>query len=136
MIVLPLFGFMNVGMSAAGMKPDMMLEAVPLGIMLGLMLGKPVGVFGATLLSIRLKVVMLPAGTSTGMLFGLSLLCGIGFTISLFVANLAFSGSDLIAPAKMGIFAGSALSALTGWFWLRFMPQNVTRPSEEGGFPR
>ncbi|MFT8346152.1 Na+/H+ antiporter NhaA [Gluconobacter oxydans] len=135
-IVLPLFGFMNVGISAAGMKPDMMLEAVPLGIMLGLMLGKPVGVFGATLLSIRLKVAMLPAGTSTGMLFGLSLLCGIGFTISLFVANLAFSGSDLMTPAKMGIFAGSALSALIGWCWLRFMPQNVPRPSEKGRFPR
>ncbi|AHK72337.1 sodium:proton antiporter [Gluconobacter oxydans] len=135
-IVLPLFGFMNVGISVVGMKPDMMLEAVPLGIMLGLMIGKPVGVFGATLLSIRLKVAMLPAGTSTGMLFGLSLLCGIGFTISLFVANLAFSGSDLMTPAKMGIFAGSTLSALIGWFWLRFMPQNVTRASEEGGFPR
>ncbi|MFT8520894.1 Na+/H+ antiporter NhaA [Gluconobacter oxydans] len=135
-IVLPLFGFMNVGISVAGMKPDMMLEAMPLGIILGLMIGKPAGVFGATLLSIRLKVAMLPAGTSTGVLFGLSLLCGIGFTISLFVANLAFSGSDLMTPAKMGIFAGSALSALIGWCWLRFMPQTVTQPSEEGGFPR
>ncbi|MFT9219978.1 Na+/H+ antiporter NhaA [Gluconobacter oxydans] len=135
-IVLPLFGFMNVGISVAGMKPDMMLEAVPLGIILGLMIGKPVGVFGATLLSIRLKIAMFPADTSTGMLFGLSLLCGIGFTISLFVANLAFSGSDLMTPAKMGIFAGSVLSALIGWFWLRFMPQNVTRASEEGGFRR
>lgn len=135
-IVLPLFGFMNVGISVTGMKPDMMLEAVPLGIILGLMIGKPVGVFGATLLSIRLKIAMLPASTSTGVLFGLSLLCGIGFTISLFVANLAFSGSDLMTPAKMGIFAGSALSALIGWCGLRFMPQNVPRPSEKGRFPR
>ncbi|MBB2200692.1 Na+/H+ antiporter NhaA [Gluconacetobacter tumulisoli] len=121
-VVLPLFGFMNVGVSLAGVHSDMMLKAVPLGIMLGLLVGKPVGVFGATLLSTRLKIAALPAETPTGMLFGLSLLCGIGFTISLFIANLAFSGSDLVTPARMGIFAGSVLSALAGWLWLRFSP--------------
>ncbi|MBS0994779.1 Na+/H+ antiporter NhaA [Gluconobacter cerinus] len=124
-IVLPLFGFMNVGVSMVGIQPSMMLDAVPLGIMLGLVIGKPVGVFGATLLSTHLKIATLPAETPTGMLFGLSLLCGIGFTISLFVANLAFSGSDLAVPAKMGIFAGSILSALLGWLWLRFSYQPV-----------
>jgi len=124
-IVLPLFGFMNVGVSMAGIQPSRMLDAVPLGIMLGLVIGKPVGVFGATLLSTHLKIATLPAETPTGMLFGLSLLCGIGFTISLFVANLAFSGSDLAVPAKMGIFAGSILSALLGWLWLRFSYKRV-----------
>lgn len=123
-VVLPLFGFMNVGVSLAGVHPDMMLEAAPLGIMLGLIIGKPVGVLGATLLSTHLKIATLPAETPTGMLFGLSLLCGIGFTISLFITNLAFSGSDLVNPAKMGIFAGSVLSALLGWLWLRFLPQH------------
>ncbi|GCE88844.1 Na+/H+ antiporter NhaA [Komagataeibacter diospyri] len=127
-VVLPLFGFMNVGVSLVGVHPDRTLEAVPLGIMLGLIVGKPVGVFGATLLSTRLKITTLPAETPMGMLFGLSLLCGIGFTISLFIANLAFSGSDLVTLAKMGIFAGSVLSALMGWFWLRFLPQH-DRPS-------
>lgn len=90
-----------------------------------LVIGKPVGVFGATLLSTHLRIATLPSETPTGMLFGLSLLCGIGFTISLFVANLAFSGSDLAVPAKMGIFAGSILSALLGWLWLRFSYQRV-----------
>ncbi|GBR70366.1 Na+/H+ antiporter NhaA [Gluconobacter kanchanaburiensis NBRC 103587] len=122
-IVLPLFGFMNVGVSLAGVHPEMILETAPLGIMLGLIVGKPVGVFCATMLSARLKIATLPAETPTAMLLGLSMLCGIGFTISLFIANLAFSGSNLVAPAKMGIFAGSVLSALMGWLWLRFLPQ-------------
>lgn len=121
---------MNVGVSLAGVHPDMMLEAAPLGIMLGLIVGKPVGVFGVTMLSTRLKIATLPAETPTRMLFGLSLLCGIGFTISLFIANLAFSGSDLVTPAKMGIFAGSVLSALMGWLWLRFLSQHDRIPSQ------
>lgn len=127
-VVLPLFGFMNVGVSLADTHPDMMLQAVPLGVMLGLMIGKPVGVFGATLLSTRLKIATLPAETSTGMLFGLSLLCGIGFTISVFIANLAFVEPDLVTAAKIGIFAGSIASAMSGWLWLRFLPL-TKRPS-------
>lgn len=128
-VILPLFGFMNVGVSLVGIYPSMMLEAVPLGIILGLIVGKPVGVFGATLLSARLKIATLPGETSMRMLFGLSLLCGVGFTISLFIANLAFAGSDLVTSAKMGIFVGSILSALIGWFWLRFLPQHNRPPS-------
>lgn len=124
-VVLPLFGFMNVGVSLAGLHPRMMLGAVPLGIMAGLLVGKPVGVFGATLLSVRLKVTTLPAETPVRMLFGLSLLCGIGFTISLFIANLSFGGAALVS-ARLGIFAGSVISALAGWLWLRFSPQPPT----------
>ncbi len=110
-VVLPLFGFMNVGVSLTGVYAGMMLTVVPLGIMAGLLIGKPVGVFGATMLAARLKIATLPAATPAGMLFGLSLLCGIGFTISLFIANLAFAGLELVVPAKIGIFAGSILSA-------------------------
>lgn len=114
---------MNVGVSLRGIHPDMMVDAVPLGIMSGLLIGKPVGVFSATLLSTRLRIATLPAETSMGKVFGLSLLCGIGFTISLFIANLSFPDSGLVIPAKMGIFAGSVLSALAGWLWLRFSPE-------------
>ncbi|MBO1325408.1 Na+/H+ antiporter NhaA [Acetobacter sp. TBRC 12305] len=121
-VVLPLFGFMNVGVPLAGLHASMLLERLPLGIVLALLVGKPVGVFGATMLSVRLKIATLPPFMPIGMLFGLSLLCGIGFTISLFIANLAFSGSALISSAKIGIFAGSVLSALTGWLWLRLSP--------------
>ncbi|MBV1835367.1 Na+/H+ antiporter NhaA [Novacetimonas pomaceti] len=124
--ILPLFGFMNVGVTLGGMHADMMLDAAPLGIMAGLVIGKPVGVFGATLLSTRLGIAARPAETPTTMLFGLSLLCGIGFTISLFIANLTFPAPDLVMPAKMGIFAGSVLSALAGWLWLRFAPLTRT----------
>ncbi|ASC07042.1 Na(+)/H(+) antiporter NhaA [Acetobacter pasteurianus] len=127
-LVLPLFGFMNVGVSLAGMHMDALLAPVPLGIMLGLIIGKPVGVFGATILSFQLRIAPVPAATSIKMLFGLSLLCGIGFTISLFIAGLAFKDADTIVSAKLGIFAGSVVAALAGWSWLRCLP--VEQPSQ------
>ncbi|GEB04869.1 Na+/H+ antiporter NhaA [Gluconobacter roseus] len=118
--VLPLFGFMNVGVSLTGFRQEMMLKAVPLGIMAGLVIGKPLGVFGATCIATKLKIADLPVATSMRMVFGLSLLCGIGFTISLFIAGLAFSAPDLASSARLGIFASSVFSALIGWLWLRF----------------
>lgn len=125
--VLPVFGFLNVGVSLAGMRMGTMLAPVPMGIMLGLLVGKPVGVFGMTVLCARLKIATLPANTPMAMMFGLSLLCGIGFTISLFIAALAFGGTDMVAVARMGIFMGSVLSALAGWGWLRLMPVRSAR---------
>lgn len=129
--ILPLFGFMNAGISLAGMSTGMLLEPLPLGIMLGLLIGKPVGVFGTTMLAARLKIATLPSGTSIKTLFGLSLLCGIGFTISIFIAGLAFSASNTVSLAKMGIFAGSVIAATIGWLWLRFLPMagHSARPS-------
>ncbi|GBR58010.1 Na+/H+ antiporter NhaA [Acetobacter senegalensis DSM 18889] len=127
-LVLPLFGFMNVGVSLAGVHMEALLAPVPLGIMLGLIIGKPVGVFGATILSLQLRIAPAPAATSIKMLFGLSLLCGIGFTISLFIAGLAFKDADTIVSAKLGIFAGSVIAALAGWSWLRCLP--VKQPSQ------
>ncbi|MBE7728384.1 Na+/H+ antiporter NhaA [Komagataeibacter sp. FXV3] len=129
--ILPLFGFMNAGISLAGMSTGMLLEPLPLGIMLGLLIGKPVGVFGTTMLAARLKIATLPSGTSIKTLFGLSLLCGIGFTISIFISGLAFSASNTVSLAKMGIFAGSAIAATIGWLWLRFLPMagHSARPS-------
>ncbi|AAV88743.2 Na+/H+ antiporter NhaA [Zymomonas mobilis subsp. mobilis ZM4 = ATCC 31821] len=120
-LILPLFGFVSMGMSLSAMSFHVLLAPVPLGVALGLFLGKPIGVFGATIMATRLKIATLPKGTSLRMLFGLSLLCGIGFTISLFIAELAFSGSDFLVPAKYGILMGSLLSALAGWLWLRFL---------------
>ncbi|MGD7069804.1 Na+/H+ antiporter NhaA [Acetobacter sp. AAB5] len=127
-LVLPLFGFMNVGVSLAGVHLGTLLAPVPLGIILGLVVGKPVGVFGATILSFQLHIAPAPAATSVKMLFGLSLLCGIGFTISLFIAGLAFQDTDTVVSAKLGIFAGSVIAALAGWCWLRCSP--VTQRSQ------
>ncbi|MCW4590868.1 Na+/H+ antiporter NhaA [Gluconacetobacter entanii] len=118
--VLPLFGFLNMGVALP--PAGALLAPVPLGIIAGLVIGKPVGVFGATLLCVRLKVAPLPDGTSWRMLSGLSLLCGIGFTISLFIAGLAFPAPGLLGAAKAGILAGSAMAAVAGWLWLRLAP--------------
>ncbi|WP_082085982.1 Na+/H+ antiporter NhaA [Komagataeibacter europaeus] len=123
--ILPLFGFMNAGISLAGLNAGMLLEPLPLGIMLGLLIGKPVGVFGTTMLVARLKIATLPSRTSMKTLFGFSLLCGIGFTISIFIAGLAFPASNTVALAKMGIFVGSVIAAIAGWLWLRFLPVSV-----------
>lgn len=130
--ILPLFGFMNVGISLTGMHADMLLEPLPLGIMLGLLIGKPVGVFGTTMLAVQLKVAARPAGTSMKTLFGLSLLCGIGFTISIFISGLAFPDSHHVTLAKMGIFAGSVIAAIAGWLWLRFLPISNHSPHPSG----
>lgn len=130
-VVLPLFGFLNVGVSLAGAHMGLLLAPVPLGVMLGLVVGKPVGVFGASVLARRLGVASLPEATSLYMLFGLSLLCGIGFTISLFIVGLAFTDPALVETAKLGIFAGSLIAALSGWLWLRFAGRS--RQRAEGG---
>ncbi|WP_308718884.1 Na+/H+ antiporter NhaA [Komagataeibacter xylinus] len=118
--VLPLFGFLNAGVSLAGAHMGMLLAPVPLGVTLGLVVGKPVGVFGASMLAVRLGVASVPEATPRHMLFGLSLLCGIGFTISLFIASLAFMDPAVVGTAKLGIYAGSLVAALSGWVWLRF----------------
>jgi NhaA family Na+:H+ antiporter len=93
---------------------------VPLGIALGLLLGKQIGVFGAISLLIKLGVTDAPAHASWRQLWGLSVLCGIGFTMSLFIAALAFGeGTPQDSAAKIGILGGSILSALAGWTILK-----------------
>jgi len=125
-IVVPLFGLANAGVAlgAAGS----LFAALPLGVAAGLFVGKQVGILGAILICERLGVAPRPAGTSLLHLWGLALLCGIGFTMSLFIAALAFPAAPLLVEeAKLGILAGSALSALAGAAVLRFAsksPQN------------
>ncbi|UMM64518.1 Na+/H+ antiporter NhaA [Aristophania vespae] len=119
-LILPIFGFVSVGVSLSNMTTEMIFAPVTLGIMLGLLVGKPIGVFGATYLAQKLKIASLPYNTSWEMIFGLSILCGIGFTISLFITGLAFFNTPYLIQAKLGIFVGSILAALIGWAWLRF----------------
>lgn len=115
--ILPLFAFANAGLSLSGMSLSDALSPVPLGVALGLLLGKPLGVFCFTYLVVRFGGVARPAGANWTQLLGVSLLCGIGFTMSLFIASLAFSDSN--GGERLGILAGSLLSALLGYALLR-----------------
>ncbi len=113
-IVLPLFGLANAGLSFATLNPGLLLTPGPLGVFLGLCVGKQVGVFGATMLGRRAGVLTLPPNMGVAQLYGASLLCGIGFTMSLFIGDLAFRGTALHDGIKLAVFCGSVVSALLG----------------------
>ena len=114
--ILPLFGFCNAGVNLAGASISALLEPVTLGIGAGLVLGKAVGVFGSAWLLIKSGVAVAPAGASLSQLFGVAVLCGIGFTMSLFIGGLAFEGLDASfeTRVKLGVLAGSMVAALAG----------------------
>jgi NhaA family Na+:H+ antiporter len=115
MIVVPIFGFANAGISLSGFTPASLGDPVTLGVMLGLFLGKQLGVFAFAAGAIRLHLSPMPEGVSWAQLYGVSVLCGIGFTMSLFIALLAFaSAPHLLDETKVGVIAGSILSGLVG----------------------
>ncbi len=119
-LVVPLFGFANAGVSLALDGPAAMLAPLPLAIAAGLVLGKQLGIFGAVLIAERTGFAPRPAGTSWQQVWGMALLCGIGFTMSLFIGSLAFPGSPaLIEEARLGVLAGSLVSAVLGFAVLR-----------------
>lgn len=115
--ILPLFAFANAGVSLAGTTLDSFTHPVPMGIAVGLLLGKTVGVFGLTWLAVKLRLAALPAGANWGQVLGVAILCGIGFTMSLFVGSLAFvpGASEFAGMDRMGILTGSLFAALIGY---------------------
>ncbi|MFJ4457011.1 Na+/H+ antiporter NhaA [Pseudomonas sp. NPDC089392] len=115
--ILPLFAFANAGVSLAGMTVESFTHPVPMGIAVGLLLGKTVGVFGLTWIAVKLRLAALPAGAGWGQLLGVAILCGIGFTMSLFVGSLAFvpGSSDYAGMDRMGILTGSFFAAVIGY---------------------
>jgi NhaA family Na+:H+ antiporter len=121
-VVTPLFGFANAGLSFAGIGLAALLDPVPLGVALGLFVGKQIGVFGVSAALVKLGWARLPRGASMLQLYGVAVLCGIGFTMSLFIGALAFSDPLLIDETKIGVLAGSLASALFGMALLRFAP--------------
>ena len=120
--VLPIFAFANAGINLGGIGADQMFHNVPVGIALGLFLGKQIGIFGICWFFIKIKVAKLPTGMSFLSLYGTAALCGIGFTMSLFVGSLAFeeTGVDLLFDERLGIIVGSLASGLVGYTILRF----------------
>lgn len=125
-IVVPLFALVNAGVTVLTLPLRALAEPVTLGVAVGLLLGKPIGVFGFTALAVRLGLADAPAHASRMQMLGVALLCGIGFTMSLFITLLAFPGAAILqSEAKIGILAGSLLSGLAGFVVLRLAYREV-----------
>ena len=120
--VFPLFAFANAGVSIGDLSLADTLQPVPLGIVSGLFLGKQIGILGLSWIAVRLGIASRPDGIGWGQLYGVALLCGIGFTMALFIASLAFeqSGADYLGLERLGILIGSLVSGLAGYAVLRF----------------
>jgi NhaA family Na+:H+ antiporter len=113
--ILPLFGFANAGVAFAGLSGGDLIGPLPIGIALGLFLGKQLGIFGAVALAIGTRLAERPAGVSWAQLYAMAVLCGIGFTMSLFIGGLAFADAPaLMDEVKVGVIGGSVVSALVG----------------------
>jgi NhaA family Na+:H+ antiporter len=118
-LILPVFGFANAGVSFAGISVEDLLHPLTLGIALGLFFGKQIGVFGAAWLAIRFDVAEMPQGANWRQLYGVALLCGLGFTMSLFIGLLAFKDPHLQDTVKIGVLGGSLIAAVAGVMVLR-----------------
>jgi Na+:H+ antiporter, NhaA family len=122
-IILPLFGLANAGVTFG---EDGVFQSLPLAVGLGLFAGKQLGIFGSIWLAVTIKLAPKPGGASWAQIYGVALLCGIGFTMSLFIGTLAFTDAQTISAVKIGVLTGSLLSALVGWFVLRFLAKTPT----------
>jgi NhaA family Na+:H+ antiporter len=120
-VILPIFAFANAGVSFAGITLADILEPVTLGIAGGLFIGKQIGIMGALALMLALGLAKRPEGCSWGSLYGMSMLCGIGFTMSLFIGSLAFTDPSFAAPVRLGVLGGSLLSAICGFVLLKLV---------------
>ncbi|MGQ0673543.1 MAG: Na+/H+ antiporter NhaA [Hyphomicrobium sp.] len=135
--VLPLFAFANAGVSLAGVTWDRLLDPVPAGIALGLAVGKPVGIFAFSAAAVLLGLSQRPAGSSWAQIFGVAILGGVGFTMSLFIGMLAFPDAGSAADVRIGVLAGSLVAALAGYAFLHHasqvapVPVKAARPVKE-----
>ncbi len=127
-LILPIFAFSNAGISLEGVSLSGLTSMLPLGIALGLFIGKPLGVFSFSWAAVKMGVAELPEGINMKHIFAVSVLCGIGFTMSIFISSLAFSGvsAEFDTYSRLGILLGSTTAAITGYILLRLsLPQKA-----------
>lgn len=124
--ILPLFAFANAGLRFSNINLATFSHPLPLGIIIGLFFGKQIGIFGASWLAIKTKLTKLPYQVNWWHIYGIALICGIGFTMSLFIANLAFGENDLTSLVRLGVFIGSISSGIAGYSIL-FLHQRKNR---------
>jgi len=119
--IMPIFAFANAGVSFEGMSFSKLLEPIPIGIALGLILGKQIGVFGFSYAAVKAGLAKLPEDLNWRLIYGTSILCGIGFTMSLFISTLAYDSSiaDNAVSARIGILTGSFIAAVSGYLVLK-----------------
>ena len=126
--IMPIFAFANAGVSLEGLSLSSLLNPVPLGILCGLFFGKQIGVFAFSFLAIKFKLAEMPNNSNWISFYAVGILTGIGFTMSLFVGNLAFANNmEYMDGVKIGVLSGSLLSTLCGYFLLLASPKNVNR---------
>ena len=133
--VMPLFAFANAGVSLAGVSAGTLLGTVPIGIALGLIVGKTAGIFGATWAAVRWGLAAKPAGVSWEQMLGVSMLGGIGFTMSLFIGMLAFPDPAYATQLRVGVLTGSLISAVGGYLVLRYASAEAMAPEVSAAAP-
>ncbi len=129
-VIVPIFAFANAGVSFAGVEASALLEPLPLGIALGLIIGKQIGIFGFAYAAVKTGFANLPEGVSWVQIYGLSCIAGVGFTMSLFIGNLAFDNAAQIDMVKIGVLSGSLVAALLGYALLRMQPEKQVQTGQ------
>ena len=132
-VIIPIFAFANAGVSLQGLSINSLLEPIPLGIILGLFFGKQIGIMLFSFLAVKLGVAALPENVNWKQLYGVAILCGVGFTMSLFIGSLAFEqgGTEaVLMNDRLGILVGSTISAVIGYFYLNYVLQEKVLPEK------
>jgi NhaA family Na+:H+ antiporter len=120
-VVMPIFALANAGVTVSSDLSNQLLSPIALGVVIGLLVGKPVGIVGASWLAVRMETAQLPRGVRWSHLVGVGCLAGIGFTMSLFITDLAFAHDESSISAKLGILVASAIAGALGWGGLRWI---------------
>lgn len=126
LFIVPVFAFANAGLSLWDLEPSSIVQSIPLGIILGLFIGKQIGVMFMVWLGVKLGWGKMPTGVNWRQIYGIAVLCGVGFTMSLFIGSLAFeqTGQEHFAQDRLGILVGSLLSAVWAVIWFRYFTEN------------